>query len=1666
MLDSKDAILRAVENFPRWMDIRKRLKTSVGGKYLLSLVEEQNEIKKSYEDFKKSFFLDTYVGKEDDIICQVYVAQIGKLSNILSKDDRYQITTDAKTFAENTSKYALYQDDYIILSPVNVDPSNPVLFYEYEGRTFSATLKKKDLWNIFDEFALFSGIERYEGEKNSELVKRIFAAFKKPTNATEKGLKNAIINAVMNVSTITADEIKLEVPNGSNMHLIASGDQSIYDKMSEINKDIAREKVWDHCYWQNDFKKLSYIPNVWDKPIHGHQHGVGQREDLKTILSSDQLNGENTNLEIYGYTASTKLINEYVRRQNLKKNIQLQLLRYKNELVPRTVIYRIGATQAEKFDPSRVYINGIQHSRGKTTVPISDILVDKTTATEVKRGSIEREKSYTLKFRSRTAYDNMIIEKCEMVNSGGEKTSLLVSQPGFSLDDGIVKNSDVKFHESSVSRLSSLKNIVNYPTGGITIGDDGIRGSFMIPVSGMDNMPVMTEIENKRTDYTNNTEFVKLLGNFMYNDDHTEITCTSSATDNQVVIDMNCAEIEYELAKASTPSSQGTISVTVEVDGQVSTQHSGLKTEGKKYEIKFGNSHKIKITITKVGVNPVTIKNIMAARYRVTYALTASDVIKVGDYVRLPQNIPQGTMMQVTLESFGTYAPVMKYIHVGPSVENAVYQLRKINPGDNVAFNIKTNCRVELYESVGGQENLINSDYNTLPLYRNDTGEIIGIYINTDEFVSIESSSRQIYSGAYNGKIARYINLAPGEQLDSITITGERKVVKSRVQLNSLTGNNGELYVAGNIDGIVSLKNKETALIKIPRDRLDRTADKYSIEGLPPTMIGVFSTGSSFTMTNEFDQRFSFFYISTTSGQKYIAYNSTKLLQSPTIGVSIVNTFSPPLDMNKLMLYNIEEVMMSDGTKATVKFVNKKNQSTWALGSNYEDIKIEYELDFSNIGDYQVSIDNLNESFTLSNNMPLKSHYVIGEKTYELARYIIKPPSNMRIKYATEIARENIIIEEDGFNKLYYSNVSNIVSVSIGSNQLDKKEYSLMEEAGIIAWKDRDKYVGKTAAVVYEYKSPRSLEFKDLSYLYEMVGYSIDAYEQINSKPVIIERVKDGETKTVRINGKTPDRMVVKCLNINFQAFVNKNKVSVQKRTTASSVLVHTGFYYDDEKEFYMFEHDRNEIVDCYENIEIKRARKVGNTVRTQQRSSNYVKDSVMNNGKQLEETCNINFVEDKSRIGNIPVLGAITACDSYQLWNSKNMEIAIVKGLNGNELSFKNEKDKKGYSYFDITKYVKKNKTISFYVKGEIEAYIAEEILADTDSMQRSVHADIVGEFYKYGDFLLYDFKNVDEDIRYYLVVRGDGVIDDIFIEDTVDKKEVETIHKKMINKIGFNISERATKNYEAKLYFNRDKNTYDGLEIDGDNKIQIGATADYGITLVENLESSFDKCSVNKVTLRKNVFYTASEAGEITTPWIGLPNFKNAISAYIKINDIMIDPFVLFNIRVFAAENIHGKNSREIFYGKKTNLAAIHSMSFLRYLQIVIEMPQKRVINNIEVYARYAENEEVFRIAQRQKGELITGVYDTAVIGNFKPKYITGEITHPESISISVRACRESSEHMVWTEWYPCNMNKHMTFGKDTHVFENYRYFQFKINITNQDAAIKIKEFVLEVI
>ena len=53
MFDYNSMIQRAIEFFPTWSDIRKRYKTSAGGKLLSSTIEEICELEGAIEEYKK-----------------------------------------------------------------------------------------------------------------------------------------------------------------------------------------------------------------------------------------------------------------------------------------------------------------------------------------------------------------------------------------------------------------------------------------------------------------------------------------------------------------------------------------------------------------------------------------------------------------------------------------------------------------------------------------------------------------------------------------------------------------------------------------------------------------------------------------------------------------------------------------------------------------------------------------------------------------------------------------------------------------------------------------------------------------------------------------------------------------------------------------------------------------------------------------------------------------------------------------------------------------------------------------------------------------------------------------------------------------------------------------------------------------------------------------------------------------------------------------------------------------------------------------------------------------------------------------------------------------------------------------------------------------------------
>ena len=118
MINSKQAIELALQDFPRWMDIKKRA-NSIGRKLLESIYQEQDNIKLAYEEFIKSFFLKTYNGKEDTIPCHVLLGNIGKIDDIKKLEIllNFPVTANPKVFLDDPKHTILLQDIYVILDP-------------------------------------------------------------------------------------------------------------------------------------------------------------------------------------------------------------------------------------------------------------------------------------------------------------------------------------------------------------------------------------------------------------------------------------------------------------------------------------------------------------------------------------------------------------------------------------------------------------------------------------------------------------------------------------------------------------------------------------------------------------------------------------------------------------------------------------------------------------------------------------------------------------------------------------------------------------------------------------------------------------------------------------------------------------------------------------------------------------------------------------------------------------------------------------------------------------------------------------------------------------------------------------------------------------------------------------------------------------------------------------------------------------------------------------------------------------------------------------------------------------------------------------------------------------------------------------------------------------
>lgn len=1149
MLQSaRNAFLQAVEKIPAWLSIRKRPEKSVSGRFLLSVLEERDNLKVVLDDFKKSFFLTHYIeeGIEEDVLSAVYIAPVNSSINSLITP-KLEIISNVDIFLNNPSKYALLQDNYLILRDNTEDN---LIYYTIDNVIYSARLEKSPVWNIFDEYALFLSLERYEGESNTDLAKRCLAVFKNPANSTATGLQNAIINDLMNDLPIRRDDIIIETPNADNLFLEDADCGTIYENITQLNQDIFRAKRFDFNLWEHNFRHLDWLPHKWDAKIDLYQDGVGQLNDLKISMSDND--SETTDVILHGYVKSQLLIDQYIHKNQFQRKMTLKLQKYLDTLKVTTIGYKIIAHETEKLDADHIRLESYSTEIAKKDYYLADLIDNPANLTILNQNIIATAGTYKLKFIPNRIHEPFNLAKITLTEPNGAVKNLIREDSRFKISGGVLNDSLALLHLTQLRQSTHYENLTD-SVDGITLAKNHTSGKITVDVTGMSGASLAYEIETPSLlDITDNDNYTVYEG---FNLNQNTLTASDLTLGSYVDIDVRCAEISFDFLAANSVAEQGSVTVNIKINGGTDLLNSGVWSASKTYHRKFNSLTRVQIHIQKSSTNPVSIANVKVARYDVKLSTAKGSIVKSLLSTSLP--IFEGdNSLTVEIISYDSIAPILKYIHVGNDSINSSYEISNINISAGSKLDISSNRRTELHKFENNNEILVDANFSTKSKFRNNTSQDIMASINVDNFESITESSIPIHKTIYLGNTISYITIRSGETVDTISITGKLRSVRESYSLSELLNKSADedVYISADVGAFI-VKDRITLderLADIKSSAFKTNASNYNFVNLPSTATGCFKS-DGVTKSNSCATGFFNAWIELRQAIKYVAHNQSTLLTAEISNVPIIDSWTPTMNTLRLMFYAIE-TSAENSVMFEKTYRNETVCENWSLGKNSLGLKI---INPSN--NYNSEIFNIEEDFVISNSIPFTGERLIAGENQELASFIITPPDNMKINYSESSSSQTVNITNDGFSKLWYSNVGRIISVKVNNSEVNSSKYKLLNVEGIICWLDNDLF-GETAQIIYQYKIPQSLSYQSIDALYDSVPYSIETYK-ILDETLTLKNLAEGDVADFAFQSEHPDKIISQCSNPGFLSVVNGNSVSVNLVSSDNSLTINTGYY-------------------------------------------------------------------------------------------------------------------------------------------------------------------------------------------------------------------------------------------------------------------------------------------------------------------------------------------------------------------------------------------------------------------------------------------------------------------------------------------------------------------------
>ena len=1692
MFDYSNMIKRAIEFFPIWSDIRKRGTKSIGGMVVNSALEETLELEKAIQAYKDFYFLDKYQDKEEEVIAYVYAANVGTLedldnTSIIYNDQEYFITLDIDEFYSNET-LAYYENGLIYIQEALYNKNNiNSIILSIDDYKYTYTLERKHVWNIFDEFACFVGLERHTNESNTSLKERILFSTKNLGSNTEEGLKNAIMSELIGMfPEMQSEEIEITKLTPESLTKPYKEFNSLLDMLSSINRDVLKDKRWDLDKWSYDFKSIAFLDNVWDDVIETYQNGIGHGDDLKVVIAD---NDTTTDADIVLYDKSTVKLDKYVADKHIKKNINFKLKRYENILNPIKAKYAIKASEAIDITHENIELSVFENNEKKESRKIEEIYKIGKGVTSVDNSKITDDKPYRLEFYSDSNFDGMKISKAKVIykhKTTGEiieSRNLLKAAPGFSYNaSGELVNTSIKKTVKSVNHFNQYENLADSKSG-IVLASNRNEGKAVLNVSGLGLNLVNIDIENQLADIPKS--LIKYNQFCFWRED--ELVFRYDTNKERKF------EIETEANIISFKLLEGDADVFIEIDGV--TEY--FKISGNRNVEIFSESSKLspkKMKVTVISNSVITTKfsDFKYCCHTVDLKLQYGALIKDSEGYRLP-NFAVNSLI-VSMSSKTSSSPVLKSIYIGADIRQLRYKTEVIEsrPNTNRIIEIKSNCLADLLH-VDVVGNTVSKTENYVPAtsYK-AVQDDAWIRLNTDEYESIKeitTSVGAIHVIEESGKLYYNISLKMGQTVNSVIIDGVKNVPAKTITLEKMIQSyiphfdkeTDRIYACKLCKGLLVADNDpdnpKLTIVNIKSNIFTGiNASYYKFTKLPNTLGIVFNNDTSEIHSSETNLPFNSISFMPGGTKVYQAINEANIYTGEVRGIKILNNFSPILNSSALMYYQVEpfesnvkyEVKFSSTIESDNSFDDLLN---WSVG--LKDIAIKTPIDLSNTENYEISELEVTDEVLLSRHIELQKSYKIGDNREVFTnRYMIIPESGTVLyeRYSDNqnqslIVQEEIIMEEDGFTKLAYSNIDEMLYTGFspysGSNELLVKDFELLKDEGIILWTNKD-YINASRKVYLRYtiKNPIAI-LLDEDLLYKAIGYNVDAYDEVGRFK--IAGVDDGYRFDLRQidNYQDVDMVYTICSSPAFQADGFNDILTFKKTVNRDTILVRTGYYYINGKEYYLFPSKDEIVLDEEKYIDMENVELSGEEITLFKRTDNYVRNSEML-FRGMNEL--YNFDASNSQVKGVSAINSITACDSFNSWNVFGTKMVLKDGLNQLGISFMPEIPN-GYAYIELTDYLEKGDNyLSFWAEKSLEVFIGEEKkylgLNFPDSISIKIGQEIP---YRDDEIRTITIKQ-DDNKKYYLIVKGQGTIDDIILSNDISSISA---HTKNIDLLGLSINEGFKQGQKHRVFLNSNKDAINkGAALTKDGYVKTASNMYWGISPLKSYDSKedFATCSTENIHFENSYVRTGRTEGYIETAPIYLDNPMTIKRVIVKANEIGFDDMRGFKIQILSS------NTREGVYMPintfNDNYGYVYGDALLKYIKIKVTMPDNKFLNNLNIYAEYKSTEaNAPKVLMPSSGELITKIYDAQYSTDYRIREISiADISNINDVEIQVRASKEDYSADVWHPWQTLELKHNLTL-KNELKFYGTRFFQIKVLLKTSNAFIKINNIDIEV-